>query len=192
MGGAVERIHLTFNSYPHLSASIFLSPSRSQPISLCLSLCHSQPITCWLQVLNLRPHYQLAHYVAALNLFLVPSSSFSFLLYHFLCFWSFLFQSLYFLTSHFSHLTRLISFCLFSVFLLNFQFFSCSFHLFTVSFFGLFLSLSTPPSYSSLSPSALWPPHSANCYNSIVPFLAVGSNGINKAGFEIDFLSAPF
>lgn len=76
MGGAVERIHLTFNSYPHLSASIFLSPSRSQPISLCLSLCHSQPITCWLQVLNLRPHYQLAHYVAALNLFLVPSSSF--------------------------------------------------------------------------------------------------------------------
>lgn len=41
-------------------------------------------------------------------------------------------------------------------------------------------------------PSFPCPLHSANCYNSIVPSLPVGSNGINKAEFEIDFLSAPF
>ena len=50
----------------------------------------------------------------------------------------------------------------------------------------------SPRSTASLLPSLLWPPHSANCYNSIVPSLPVGSDGINKAGFEIDFLSAPF
>lgn len=50
----------------------------------------------------------------------------------------------------------------------------------------------TPPSLPLFLAPLSDPPRSANCYNSIVPSLPVGGDGINKAGFEIDFLSAPF
>lgn len=67
----------------------------------------------------------------------------------------------------------------------------------SISLLQIRLSHPQHPSFSfhssvSLSPSLFWPLHSANFYNSIVPSLPVGSDGINKAGFEIDFLSAPF
>lgn len=69
----------SFSTSPHLSLSVSIScsPSRLGPISLCLSLCLSQPITGWLQVLNPRRHHRLVHYIAALNLSLLPSSSVS-------------------------------------------------------------------------------------------------------------------
>lgn len=51
-----------------LSLTPALLPGRLQPVSLCLSLRHSQPITSWLQVLNPGPSHQLAHYSTALNL----------------------------------------------------------------------------------------------------------------------------
>ena len=69
----------SFRTSLHLSLSVSIpcSPSRLGPISLCLSLCLSQPITGWLQVLNPRLHHRLLHYIAALNLSLLPSSSVS-------------------------------------------------------------------------------------------------------------------
>lgn len=184
-----------------LSPSLSLSPSRSLPISLCLSLCHSQPITGWLQVFNPRPHHQLAHYIAALNLSLLPSSSpFLSLLFSFslcqLCFWLCIsFVQIFPVIITYVLLSLSPSSSL-SLFILIWPFSL----IFCCLVFALSSSLSSPhlqhPSFSlstvSLSPSPLWPPHPANCYNSIVPSLPVGSDGINKVGFEIDFLSAPF
>lgn len=173
-----------------------LSPSRSQPISLCLSLCHSQPITGWLQVLNPRPRHQLAHYIAALNLSLVPSGSLflSIPVCHFVFFLLFLLSAL-FLTLNLSYVFLLPLSPIVSFFFLSLSS-SCQSCFRSLPPTNKTLILSTPSfsflSIASLSPSPLWPPHSANCYNSIVPSLPVGSNGINKAGFEMDFLSAPF
>lgn len=91
-----------FSTSLHLSVFASLFPSRSQPISLCLSFCQSQPITGWLQVLNPRPHHQLAHYIAALNLPFGPSS-FLFLVYSSLTFrLSFLFLFFTFILSFIS------------------------------------------------------------------------------------------
>lgn len=63
-----------------LSLTLALLPGRLQPVSLCLSLRLSQPITSWLQVLNPGPGHQLAHYSTALNLpfsYSLPLSLFS-------------------------------------------------------------------------------------------------------------------
>lgn len=60
--------------------SLALLPGRLQPVLLCLSLRLYQPITSWLQVLNLGPGHQLAHYSTALNLpfsYSLPLSLFS-------------------------------------------------------------------------------------------------------------------
>lgn len=62
------------------SLSLALLPGRLQPVLLCLSLRLYQPITSWLQVLNLGPSHQLAHYSTALNLpfsYSLPLSLFS-------------------------------------------------------------------------------------------------------------------
>lgn len=68
------KINMFSTSPPSRSVSISLSSSSSSswPISLCLSLCLSQPITGRLQVLNLRPRRQLTHYISALNLSVIP------------------------------------------------------------------------------------------------------------------------
>lgn len=69
-------------AFPSLSLSLTLAllPGRLQPVSLCLSLRLSPPITSWLQVLNPGPGHQLAHYSTALNLpfsYSLPLSLFS-------------------------------------------------------------------------------------------------------------------
>lgn len=118
-------------------------------------------------MLNPGPHHQLSHYVAALNLTLIAS------IYLLLFFGFFYFSVTFRLYGIFFYLRLIIE-------------------VISLSPLSVVSPCRPRPLCVPLSLSPLCPPHSANCYNSIVPFLPVGSDGINKAGFEIDFLSAPF
>lgn len=153
-----------------LHVSVSISSSRSQPGSLCLSLCHFQPISGWLKVLNLEPHHQLAHYVAPLNLSLSSS------LHHFLSvFWllcSFFPSSILdwlLLNSTTIWWHSLFIFC---------------------SLLDLLCYFSAP--YSATLLPSLPPPFPQNATTQLSLPLPAGIDDINEAGFEIDFLSASF
>lgn len=141
---------------PSLSVSLF--PSRLQPISLCLSLCLSQPITGWLQVLNPGPHHQLAHYITALNLCLVPSGSL-FLSLPLCCFLS--------VPSLFPDLISLLCIstfrCLLALLSLAVSLFVCS----DISL--LFLFSFSPHKWASHPRHPSWSPHSSASISSL-PF----------------------